>query len=216
MPSENNLRQALEDVRAAYRLLYAYQRRTLDTISLVTDQFPDRTFYQWSNLLCDMPPARGKTPFGRWTWDFMPLYNTSFLFTKGGDASNYPQEGDWLLEVKLGTDTGHAEFWGRRTEPSIADLGDVADAKSALSLIVWKCAETFPKNSNWYNDVWYANPWPSMDVIEAGNAAVVADGKIRSFQVDTLLEELEDRASVIRFTNSAKATFAGALDMDFG
>lgn len=47
-----------------------------------------------------------------------------------------------------------------------------------------------------------------------GNAAVVADGKIRSFQVDTLLEELEDRASVIRFTNSAKATFAGALDMD--
>ncbi|AJC79780.1 hypothetical protein IE4803_CH02591 [Rhizobium etli bv. phaseoli str. IE4803] len=216
MSSENNLTQALEDVRAAYRLLYAYQQRTLDTISLVIDQFTDRTFYQWANLLCAMPPARGTSPFGRWTWDFLPIYNTSFLFTKAGDASNHPQESDWLLEVKLGTDSGHAEFWGGNIEPSIADLGDVAETRSSLSLIVWKCVETFPKNSNWYNHVWYDHPWPTRDELEAGTPAVVADGKIRSFQVDAPLEELHDRASVVHFTDSAKATFARLLGMDFG
>jgi hypothetical protein len=216
MTRDSELAQSLEDVRAAYRLLHAYQRRTLDTVNLIADQFPDRTFYQWASALYAMPPQRGKSPFMRGAWDFMPLYNTSFLFTKGGDSAFRPRKGDWLLEVKVETDSGHAPFIGMDHEPTLADLGDVSEAETSASIIVWHCDRDVTGNVNWYDGVWSIESWPTDEEIADKRPGSAADGSIRTFKVDTPLENLPDRASIMRFTDDAKLIFSSVLAMDFG
>lgn len=52
----------LANVRDAYRLIWAYQRRCLDTVQVIADQFPELSFYQWSSLLSNHPPSEVRPP----------------------------------------------------------------------------------------------------------------------------------------------------------
>lgn len=70
------LNNALADVRRAYRLVHAYQRRVSDLMTQV-DQTLSATglsFVQWRPLFNKASP-RTSTPFfsgGRWAWDMLP------------------------------------------------------------------------------------------------------------------------------------------------
>jgi len=68
--------EALCDVRKAYRLIFAYQRRVLDSIRLLTQEY---------EVLYGGPKFAGRPKFkrfefDRWSWDYLPLYQTIFKF----------------------------------------------------------------------------------------------------------------------------------------
>ena len=46
MTIDDDLRQALSDVRKSYRLIWLYQNRVIDIVRLIRDHF-DLEFYQW-------------------------------------------------------------------------------------------------------------------------------------------------------------------------
>ncbi len=67
---------ALHDVRRAYRLIFAYQRRILDSIRLLTQEY---------EVLYGGPKFAGRPKFkrfefDRWSWDYLPLYQAIFKF----------------------------------------------------------------------------------------------------------------------------------------
>jgi len=75
---------ALQDVRKAYRLLYLYQRRTMNIVQRITKEF-DCQYYGWVPYKFYRPPKFGtKDIFNRWAWDMLPMYDVSFLFLKTG------------------------------------------------------------------------------------------------------------------------------------
>lgn len=68
--------EALYDVRKAYRLIFAYQRRILDSIRLLTQEY---------EVLYGGPKFAGRPKFkrfefDRWSWDYLPLYQAIFKF----------------------------------------------------------------------------------------------------------------------------------------
>ena len=68
--------EALCDVRKAYRLIFAYQRRILDSIQLLTQEH---------EVLYGGPKFAGRPKFkrfefDRWSWDYLPLYQSIFKF----------------------------------------------------------------------------------------------------------------------------------------
>lgn len=70
-----SLDKTIKEVRYAYRLLWEFQKRTLDTVRLISDQFNDRLFYQWSNYKATLGTRTGTAPF-----NFPPRVFSSFVW----------------------------------------------------------------------------------------------------------------------------------------
>lgn len=74
-----DLRAALTDVRRAFRLVYAYQRRVSDLLAELSATLDANglQFHEWSPHLYG-PPTRSGTEFfraDRWAWDMLPGYS---------------------------------------------------------------------------------------------------------------------------------------------
>lgn len=74
-----DLAAALVDVRRAWRLVYAYQRRMNDLVAGVDTVLAHHglEFELWQPLF-NAPPTKRGTPYfrGRWAWDMLPGYAT--------------------------------------------------------------------------------------------------------------------------------------------
>ena len=73
---------ALRDVRDAYRIVHAYQRRILDTMNLIGDAFPEASFYYWDCHNYSHPPQRRSDIRKGWAWDGLPMHAFSVLLTR--------------------------------------------------------------------------------------------------------------------------------------
>lgn len=203
----------LANVRDAYRLIWAYQRRCLDTVQVIADQFPELSFYQWSSLLSNHPPQRGTSPFNRWTWDYIPLHSTSFLSIRSGDNRHAPRAGEWMLEIRLRTDT--AVVPTDKVEPDPTRLEPSASSQTTMGLIGWKCVKSFRKDDSWYHSVWNVSHYPDEDEREQNKAGTRCDGRALVYEVDSPVEKLATRSEIISFVDRAKSEFATVLDMKF-
>lgn len=78
--SPEQLTQVLVEVRKAYRLLYHYQRRIMDTVKYISDLlslYPEGGYPIYS----DNTPKAGMRPdFDRWGWDWLNLYMYEYYF----------------------------------------------------------------------------------------------------------------------------------------
>jgi hypothetical protein len=91
---------AIPDVRNAYRLLYAYQRRLLDTAQRIA-QLLGRTILGGYPLFSDETYRDGfSLKVGRSAWDWLPMYDYEFYF------NDIEREGNIKFAIAFQTDTG--------------------------------------------------------------------------------------------------------------
>jgi hypothetical protein len=111
--TKHELNMALIDVRKAYRLLYSYQRRMLDTVKFISDTLSINVQSGWSIYSGNSPKNGGKLHLDSWAWDWLNMYMYEFHFgeqTIGDDKFQFaimlqsdtgPYDSD---RVKIGTE----------------------------------------------------------------------------------------------------------------
>jgi len=204
------LSNALADVREAQRLLHSYYRRVLDTVRLIGEQFPDRTFYAWSNLNHDHPPQKTTSPFDKWAWDFLPLNCTSYLFTNAAQKSYHPQTGEWMLEINVTTDTAFVPGISFRGEPDPNTFAPSVSTRSEICVVAWKCIEVMDERANWLRNVWSDGAWPQEDT-QPGDPAFDAMEGIKSCRLSVNIENLASYDDVVGFAGRARTLFREVL-----
>jgi hypothetical protein len=129
------LKAALTDVRRAYRLVYAYQRRVFDLIGAVADPLETNGFEfdRWEPTIFFQPGRSFYKP-DKWAWDFLPAYH----FWAGWNRDRHGDVRRVLIAVN--SDTG---FERKRGEPDPADFIPAEKAQSELRLTLIR-AETAP------------------------------------------------------------------------
>lgn len=209
MSDDPTLRDALADVRKAYRLLWGYQRRVFDMVGLVAGEFEDMAFYNWRTIHSDHPCRTGTDPMGgRWTWDMLPMTRVSYLFLPDGVDRNSTLPGQWMLEVHVNSDTGFVDPEDG-IEPDPAGFERAEGCRTLLSIFAWYCrGET---DRNWYGGVWNVLDWP-----EAGSGGIDhADPPFSIFRRDLDMADLPDkdavRAAVASFRTDAEAALGVRL-----
>lgn len=137
--AHEDLSEALTDVRRAYRLLWAFQRRMLDYNRCIRDRLG---FEHYDMHYCFSRP--NSYPEKKWMWDWLPgvlvgfesVRRTSDLSSyPNGDWTNYLKAGDAALLVMVESDSEFliASATGKG-EPSPLKFSDVKTAKSRLHL----------------------------------------------------------------------------------
>lgn len=160
----NDLNKALQDVRAAYRLLYAYHKRVRGILSIIEGRLSENglTFWEWSPEYWGRP-RRKLTP-QNWNWDHFPFHSYSVWYSKDGSDS-IPKKNDLIAQVIVESDTALSKCFKNYSEDhdvskllSIDDIG----SNSQISIRLIHCdsyegGETWNNESDWDNYVFLSN-----------------------------------------------------------
>lgn len=174
---------ALRDVRDAYRIVHAYQRRILDTMNLVGDAFPEASFYYWDCLNYNHPPQRSSDIRKVWAWDALPMHGFSVFLTREMPESYRVKPGGWMLELSaLADDAFESEGEG---EPDATSFAGSDQAGTKFDLVMWRYdGNNQEKQSTWHGE-WSSHDYPD----EEGVATTMADdmtAMMRSYDLATL------------------------------
>ncbi|MGN7802500.1 hypothetical protein ACTJKE_07165 [Ensifer sp. 22521] len=212
---ERALSASLVDVRHAYRLLWDFQRRCLDTLKCVAQEFPELEFYQWQNNLAGTVPLARSNLLDTWAWTFLPFYNISVLYTRSGEGRAHPKVDDWLLEVRIVADTGW-DLADQRIEPDPSRFVAVENTESKLSIMAFKCVGEVDPKSNWFHHVWGNASWPEneMDPDEHG-VSYFAEEPLVACQIDAPLSSLTTKETVRALCERAKQVISDKLSITF-
>lgn len=166
----SDLRSSLVDVRRAYRLVWAYQRRVMDVVQFVASNFPTHEFYAWTPLKFMGSPQLTTNILRRWAWDGLSFYKASVFFKPIGADPDKLVEGQWYLEVHIDSDT--AKFPEGKTEPDASKFEDASTTHSRIVLVAW--LNTGKARANWYHQMWNPSAWPESDreVVEQSHMPV--------------------------------------------
>lgn len=159
MTDQEELGQALVDVRKAYRLLYFFQRRMLDLLEELSGKL-GQEFYYWLPAGDQGSIRAADNPMRTSPWKLLPMYNASFLFLPHGFEPDAPRKGQWLLEL-LFYDDGEPDGGGE--EPNPAEFDDPAESHSKIYLCAFISQENLQKN--WYSGIYVASEWPELDEV---------------------------------------------------
>ncbi len=143
-----NLSKALQDVRRAHRILYAYQRRMLDLVHFIQRKLdmPVKDLYGIKHFSKPIyGRSIGHTPLNiwptMWAWDY--LYSYLFEYYLGEKEA-----GDKLHNYKLSliqySDTGYFDQDGQE-RGRISEFGSEEESSSKLLFFL----EYKPKDSKW-------------------------------------------------------------------
>jgi hypothetical protein len=151
MDQSLELKNALCEVRKAYRLIATYQRRILDITRIIQNTLGLKPYCYDHNYY----NIRGRAfPTDRWSIDFLPLYNgMSILFLNEGADSNHPKVDDIMLDVRFENDTGFERSSTKEPRPEEFETS-VEDSESKLCLYAFGVTEDMP-NTNFYNIIWH-------------------------------------------------------------
>lgn len=139
-----DLTAALTDVRRAYRLLWAYQKRVTQCVTFIRD----RLSFEHSHVDYQFRLPKNDIEH-HWAWDGLPLVLASFVSTKpaaedgstGNKREKRQQESDLLLFIEIISDTAleaclYEDDW--QHEPDAAELGQPESSNSELRLYLAK------------------------------------------------------------------------------
>ena len=155
---------ALADVRRAYRLLWAYQRRVMKYNQWIRD----RLGFQKYNVeyLFNRP---GGDLESRWSWDSLPFSSIGFESVRcvadpdtyeRKEWMNYPKAGDALLYVEVVSDSAIKDAsWSK--EPDPLRFAPVEECRTELK--VWLVVNRIDRSSitNWHHTLVKEAPeWP--------------------------------------------------------
>lgn len=203
MAYQNDLNQALLDVRKAYRLLFLFQRRILDLVQELSGRL-GQEFYVWLPAGDNESITWLKNPLQASAWKMLPIHNASFLFLPAGADPNAPRQGDWLLEVVF-YDDGEPEV--SSGEPAPQEFRDPAESRSKIQLCAFVAKQDLGEK-NWYHDLYGETDWP-----EADERPEASDEGLRVLSLSVDLADLPDSSAVEnlaeRFLKLVKAQDAG-------
>ncbi|CAI9388882.1 MULTISPECIES: hypothetical protein [Citrobacter] len=149
-------------VRQAHRICAAYYQQLFPLLN-ETAQKLDTTFLVWNTWSFNKPPQSNKNPFESWKWDYLPIMDVSFVFSRQHEPGTPMTTRDYVLDFKLITDSEllyeqRQKQYGKNSEPLATELKISAqDAKSYLCIYLFSPTE---------NDATYATPytlWNSYD-----------------------------------------------------
>lgn len=150
--NNNDIEQALLDVRKSQRLLVAFHQRILPIIETIAAGLGcDFHYWQPSNQL--KTPQGNANPLTRWGWDLSPLNDATFLFLTQGAERNIARHDQWALAIRLQTDTGISESFLHEDKDwdALNLLQTPEKSETALALIAYKPTETLNENWAWWN-----------------------------------------------------------------
>ena len=160
MTTNEELSNALLDVRKAYRLLYLFQRRILDLGDQLSSKLR-RQFYYWLPSGDEEAIRGASNPFERSAWKMLPLFDASFLYLpQGVSGTDTPRKGQWMLELLISPDEGEPEDATDESNP--AEFADPARCRSKLYLDAFIIEEDLP-GQNWWDGVYQSSEWPEED-----------------------------------------------------
>jgi len=99
--TKEELNQGLIDVRKAYRLLYLYQRRVLDTVKYITEIIGNNLTQGYPLYSGAPPKSGGKVNLDLWAWDWLNMYMYEFLCFR-----NETKEQSTKFGIAIQSDTG--------------------------------------------------------------------------------------------------------------
>lgn len=206
-PQQNagTLTSALAEVRSAYRLTAAYQRRVYDIIDEFVAAFPDREHYWWQPIEYSKPGSAN--PFQRWAWNMLPMMRASFLFLPAGADPNAVSPDQWMLELVLDSDSGFEA--PPQGEPDPRNFLEVERCATTLRAIAWR--PTRKAKLNWLHGLWNQAFWPAHDGVKVETSTPPLSSVAQTFD----LQSLNDRQAVRVAAGQFRFLAGSALDIVF-
>ena len=205
--SSSDLTQALTETRKALRILYAYQRRVLDLCSEIADVLQLDFFSSWSYP--NGTPSYKKNPTEFDAWSFLPLADMSLFFSRSGDDS-YSSKGDWMIELRVVSDTGYKDAW----EPSGSKVSSLdtfpLPDKAESFLLTYAWVRTKSGTGKW-TDVHSNAEWP-----EPGKTTKQEDLGVTAYCQRLEFVDLADRASVRKVLERLAVDFQRKVGVRLG
>lgn len=150
--NNNNIKQALLDVRKSQRLLVAFHQRILPMIETIASEL-ECEFHYWQPSNHLKTPQGNANPLKRWGWDLSPLNDATFIFLTEGAERNIAHSRHWGFAIRLQTDSGiSASFEKEDKDWDALNLINSAEkSQTNLILIAYKPTETIKENWAWWN-----------------------------------------------------------------
>lgn len=155
--ASTDLKTALQDVRAAYRLLYAYHERVRGVVKTVEEELFNSKhleylqFWEWNPNRWSKP--KGKIKSDNWTWDCFPFHSYMSFYSRTGNDCK-PKNNEALLWIMLDTDSAFSDSsikFDQDVNPNQFD--DVSSANSRCMLHLGLTVCNTDKNKLCWNDV---------------------------------------------------------------
>lgn len=198
MEVKHNLNETLTEVRKAYRLIAAYQRRLLDMAKVIQGHFDYKSYWHY-NTSYDIRSNRIATD--RWSIDMLPMYHGFLmLFLPQKASHDFPKRGEWMLEIRFDNDSGYKMNNNREPEP--LEFDNPADSKSFMALNAFGVLKDM-ENMNWLNMVHRNTDRPSDEKI-VRNAELWTWAAGKSYNIAELIDENALREKINDFENFIK------------
>lgn len=129
-------------VRQAHRICAAYYQQILPLLNETAHRL-DTVFVQWDTWSFNLPPQRNKNPFNSWEWDFLPIMDLSFVFSRQQEPGAAMGTEDFVIDFKLVTDSElsweqRAKHYGENEKPIASALKTAPeDAESYLCVYLF-------------------------------------------------------------------------------
>lgn len=138
-PTSGKIKEALVDVRKAYRLLHDYQRAALDTVKYVATQLGFEYWDGGPNFSWTAPRGSSSQLFDRWAWDWLNLVFYDFTFSRGTS-----KESSVFLSIWLISDTGY--FMSEDANGRKTDVDRFAPPEKSATVVAFIFFRDWPGN----------------------------------------------------------------------
>ena len=196
MTDKEALQAALGDVRRAYRLLWCYQDRLFDIVGEISGLFGNLRFYQWHPNSAARIDG-GTDPRTRSAWFAFPMMNVSYLY-RSGDDPNYAKLGDWMLEIRVVSDSGFDDIMHSPWDADPNEFAGIEATTSRIDLHIFYFTQDF--KGNLLNDMWKSLEWPTTD----GELGEPSTHPVRTIGASFNIADLGDKDDVTSATRSFK------------
>ncbi|TGE21518.1 hypothetical protein E5K00_14625 [Hymenobacter aquaticus] len=119
------------DVRKAYRLLYLFQARVMDTVKFIAEQL-GRNYHGGWCWFSSVAPRDGRGSLDNWAWDWLNMYHYEFFLGEELVDGNRIR-----LAVILQSDTGFYDHSGAE-KTDIRSFAPVEESETRLRFLVGK------------------------------------------------------------------------------
>jgi len=153
--SKEELSEVFVEVRKAYRLLYFYQQRVLDTVKYISDYLTVNVHSGWSVFSGQQPRNGARINLDNWAWDWLNMYMYEFYIGKTQDDSG----NDYQFAIQVQADTGCYDNLDEEiNETDVANYSVPELAKTQILFMIgknrWKSeSKPDPNNYIYFHDI---------------------------------------------------------------
>lgn len=180
------LKEVLGDVRQAYRLLYTYQRRVLDTVRFIGTKM-GFTFNTGQSLFTDNINHRTVLESKRWAWDFFPGYNYWYAFNGRVIGSNQNFEFGIMVISDSGYYSLKNEEVNKNDKLKLDEFEDASSSETQIAFVLRKLNAEKKHNFNHLTELMFMPLSTTTQSVKRENNGVIFLGQ--KFDLSNLSDE---------------------------